>query len=443
MRKRLLFVPLFYGIVLALLSNSYLFLAEHGGAIFPFVALFLAVNIFAGTCVLPIGGGRNRALAHGTVTLAAFLWAAGLSVLYHIVLAFPLFASGEWLPWVISAAVCVLSLAIVLWNGLISVYLTSLQMGIKRRLLAALGGLIPVLNVIVLGKIIKVCRKELETEYEREQINRKRSAERLCQTKYPILMVHGVFFRDIKQFNYWGRIPRELIKNGATVFYGNHASASSIADSAAELSKRIEEVLETTGAEKVNIIAHSKGGLDCRYAMAYCGMAEKIASLTTINTPHRGCLFAEYLLDNISEDFKQKVASTYNDTLKKLGEENADFLAAVGDLKRSHLVELDKKMPPPEGVFCQSVGSVLTAATGGKFPLNLSYNLVKIFDGENDGLVSEPSFSFGEKYTLLRPNGKRGISHGDMIDLNRENIEGFDVREFYVTLVNELKNKGL
>ena len=131
MRKRLLFVPLFYGIVLALLSNSYLFLAEHGGAIFPFVALFLAVNIFAGTCVLPIGGGRNRALAHGTVTLAAFLWAAGLSVLYHIVLAFPLFASGEWLPWVISAAVCVLSLAIVFWNGLISFYLTSLQLGIK------------------------------------------------------------------------------------------------------------------------------------------------------------------------------------------------------------------------------------------------------------------------------------------------------------------------
>ena len=26
----------------------------------------------------------------------------------------------------------------------------------------------------------------------------------------------------------------------------------------------------------------------------------------------------------------------------------------------------------------------------------------------------------------------RGISHGDMIDLNRENIRDFDVREFYV-----------
>ena len=32
---------------------------------------------------------------------------------------------------------------------------------------------------------------------------------------------------------------------------------------------------------------------------------------------------------------------------------------------------------------------------------------------------------------------------GDMIDLNRENIRGFDVREFYVQLVANLKERGL
>jgi triacylglycerol lipase len=36
----------------------------------------------------------------------------------------------------------------------------------------------------------------------------------------------------------------------------------------------------------------------------------------------------------------------------------------------------------------------------------------------------------------------RGISHADMIDLNRENISGFDVREFYVQLVADLKRRG-
>ena len=64
-------------------------------------------------------------------------------------------------------------------------------------------------------------------------------------------------------------------------------------------------------------------------------------------------------------------------------------------------------------------------------------------DGENDGLVGESSFAWGEKYTLLRSKGTRGISHGDVIDLNRENIRDFDVRAFYSELVSDLRNRGL
>ena len=60
---------------------------------------------------------------------------------------------------------------------------------------------------------------------------------------------------------------------------------------------------------------------------------------------------------------------------------------------------------------------------------------MKYFDGPNDGLVGEESFRWGQNYQFLTVSGKRGISHGDMIDLNRENIKGFDVREFYVQVV--------
>jgi triacylglycerol lipase len=82
-------------------------------------------------------------------------------------------------------------------------------------------------------------------------------------------------------------------------------------------------------------------------------------------------------------------------------------------------------------------------AGSGRFPLNFSHRIVKNYDGENDGLVGENSFSWGEKYTCLRPQGNKGISHGDMIDLNRRNIPEFDVREFYVQLVSDLKQRGL
>ena len=163
----------------------------------------------------------------------------------------------------------------------------------------------------------------------------------------------------------------------------------------------------------------------------------------TINTPHRGCEFADFLLSKVSEDLKDRVAKAYNTALRKLGEENPDFLAAVNDLTASACVKRDREMGEPEGMFCQSVGSVMPRASGGRFPMNYSFHLVKWFDKRNDGLVGEESFRWGQHYQLLRPAGKRGISHGDMIDLNRENIEEFDVREFYVQLVADLKSRGL
>ena len=124
-------------------------------------------------------------------------------------------------------------------------------------------------------------------------------------------------------------------------------------------------------------------------------------------------------------------------------------MAAIRDLTATGCAALEPHLAgesnpePLEGIYCQSVGSLMPRAKGGRFPLNLAYPVVRFFDGPNDGLVSETSFAFGEKYTLLTPKGGRGISHGDMIDLNRENIEDFDVREFYVGLVEELKNRGL
>ena len=88
------------------------------------------------------------------------------------------------------------------------------------------------------------------------------------------------------------------------------------------------------------------------------------------------------------------------------------------------------------------MGSYVRRAQGGRFPLNVSYRLVKRFDGQNDGLVSVESAEWGSRFTLLEPSGRRGITHADVIDLGRENIRGFDVREFYVNLVQRLKERG-
>ena len=43
-----------------------------------------------------------------------------------------------------------------------------------------------------------------------------------------------------------------------------------------------------------------------------------------------------------------------------------------------------------------------------QFPLNLSYRFVKLFDGENDGLVSVNSMKWGNRFIFLEPKSKRG-----------------------------------
>lgn len=346
---------------------------------------------------------------------------------------------GAWLSGILIAVAVE---AVVFWNGMIRVYLTSVQLGLKHRVLAALCGWIPLVNIWYLRKIIRIVSDEVEFETEKWELDEIRAENEICRTKYPILMVHGVFFRDYRYINYWGRIPRELQRNGATVYYGCQQSAAAVEESGKELAERIRQIVEETGCGKVNIIAHSKGGLDSRAAIAHQGMGPYVATLTTINTPHRGCLFAEYLLGKVPQAVRQKIADTYNATLRRLGDKDPDFLAAVTDLTASACEKRNALMPDDPGVVYESVMSYCRRAGHGKFPLNMTHPIVRHFDGKNDGLVSVDSAKWGSRFTLLEPCGKRGISHGDVVDLNRENIPGFDVREFYVGLVADLKRRG-
>lgn len=435
------FIRSVYLVLLLFGANAY-FLLMHEPYLLPWVILSLAVvNLFPGFLLSRVKKWRVKVVSHGAECLVIFMGGSVLSVLWHVLCL--VFAVGSMRDILLSAAWAFTVHFLLFWNGMICVYLSSVQLGIKHRAIGLLLGMVPVANIIMLKKIIQVTLSEVSDETAREEKNLERTNLQICNTKYPCLLVHGVFFRDSKMLNYWGRVPEELKLNGAKIFYGEHQSASGIEDSAKELSERILHIVKKTNCGKVNIIAHSKGGLDCRWAIAKMGVAPYVASLTTINTPHRGCEFAEYLLDKIPEEMKNKVAKAYNAAARRLGDKKPDFLAAVSDLTAERCRALDDELGVPEGIFCQSVGSVMECASSGKFPLNFSYHLVKLFDGENDGLVSEGAFAFGERYCCLRPTGKRGISHGDMIDLNRENIDGFDVREFYVELVADLKERGL
>ena len=103
---------------------------------------------------------------------------------------------------------------VLFWIGIIMVYVSSLQLGFKTRLLGIICGWIPIVNLFTLMKIIRICSEEVALERRLLTRDLARKDEQVCRTRYPILLVHGVFFRDFEHFNYWGRIPKELEKNG-------------------------------------------------------------------------------------------------------------------------------------------------------------------------------------------------------------------------------------
>jgi len=430
-------------ILAALAANAYFFTRFNTKLIPVFVLCFIAGCLMPALLLRKIPGKMLKLCYFGTKMLVMFLVTTVISIIAFICGIFMLEEKNYWLM----AGVPFLVELVYFWIGIICVYIGSKQLGMRYRVLGILVGMIPIAHLVVLGKIISVCDYEVKLECGKHNLDEARKDERICATKYPILMIHGVFFRDFEYFNYWGRIPEELEKNGATIYYGKHESANPVDKSGEAIAARIREIVNETGCGKVNIIAHSKGGLDTRSALCFNDCDSMVASITTINTPHRGCEFADYLLGKAPAGLKDKVAASYNAALRRLGDKTPDFIAAVTDLTASSLAKFNEKTsfydPKARGIFAQSVGSTLWKPAGGRFPLNMSYLLVKAFDGKNDGLVGKGSFQWGEKFTYVESTTHRGVSHGDMIDLNRENIPGFDVREFYVGLVADLKARGL
>lgn len=402
------------------------------------ICIMYLVILFRGSKV-PLKSFRMRSLKRGV----DLMWLAGASLIpeWIIIIVYFMMTPRGAVAKTFSVVMPVLAVFLTLIIGMIRTAIGSKQTKLLDYVLMLVFLWIPPINVILVFRFYKKARREYCFEAAKAELDNARAENEICKTKYPILMVHGVFFRDWQLFNYWGRVPAALIRNGAEVYYGEQQSARSIADSAAELKETILKVIEETGAEKVNIIAHSKGGLDSRYAISCLGMDKYVATLTTINTPHEGCDMVDYLLDKVPEKYADGIAKRYNKIFSKLGDTEPDFMAGVHDLSAINIKEINQQMPDSPEVSYRSCMSVMKCALSAGFPLCIGYLIIKKLNGRNDGLVWENSAKHG-RYKLVDNKHMRGISHGDVIDLMRENIDGYDVREFYTGLVAELKSEG-
>lgn len=299
---------------------------------------------------------------------------------------------------------------------------------------------IPVLNYGLAVYVRGLARQEIDHHLHKIQLDDVRVERKICSTKYPFLLVHGVGFRDFHYFNYWGRIPRELVRNGARVYYGHQEAWGTVEDNGLILKDKIMEILRETGCEKVNIIAHSKGGLDARYVISGLRLEECVASLTTINTPHRGSKLVDFL-KRIPDPVYRRICGMIDRYFGRLGDIKPDAYRASFQLSCVYAEEFNQKYPDSSTVYYQSYASLMKSGFSSKL-LCIPYWILKALDAPNDGLVTVESAKWADFKGVVRNTRLRGISHGDMIDLTREDYQDFDVVEFYIQLVKELKEMG-
>lgn len=123
--------------------------------------------------------------------------------------------------------------------------------------------------------------------------------------EHPLVLVHG--FNASPEKNGFGpEVVRALCADGHSVFAPALPPFASVAARAEVLAQTIDAALAgapddcgrvpSTLPRAVNLIAHSMGGLDSRFAITSLGYGDRVASLTTLSTPHRGSAVADMAL---------------------------------------------------------------------------------------------------------------------------------------------------
>nr|AGS52337.1 hydrolase of alpha/beta superfamily, possible membrane associated lipase [uncultured bacterium contig00063] len=173
--------------------------------------------------------------------------------------------------------------------------------------------------------------------------------------KYPVVLVHGIVAHDRGRIiDFWGRIPGRLEENGVTVYFGNTDAWGDFESNAEILKNTIDTILQETGCGKVNIIAHSKGGLDSRYCIWKYDYGDKVASLTTIGTPHHGAELADLL-------YGRKMIHSWTvrkslDIFGKLyGDENPAMYNVNKQLTTDNMREFNRTVLTDDRVYYQSL----------------------------------------------------------------------------------------
>jgi triacylglycerol lipase len=281
--------------------------------------------------------------------------------------------------------------------------------------------LTPSLVIAVLAGIVIVVALGIALIVWRSRRARRVRVERKStRLRYPVVLAHGLLGFDRiavggREHSYFRGVTGHLMRVGAEVHRPRVSSLASVADRAQELAQRVNLIRAT----KVNIIAHSMGGLDVRYAIAKLGLADRVASLVTIGTPHLGTPVAD-LGAKLTDLLKLKAL------IGRVIDVNAWY-----DLTTERMQRFNREVPDSDGVAYWSV--VARVERAGAHPLlRVTHKYLSERVGDNDGMVPMASQRWGEVIKQIEADHWAQIGWSP----------GFDALTFYEELLRELRGRG-
>lgn len=189
---------------------------------------------------------------------------------------------------------------------------------------------------------------------------------------YPIVLAHGFFgfkkFAGLDFATYFYEVKDYLAQHGETQVYT--PAVDPFNDSTyrgAQLADDIQQILQTTGYAKVNIIGHSQGGLDAR-VVAH-DHPDWVASVVTYATPNEGTQVADVVLKLISDPNAQAIIDAL---VKVVGAPLYDQVGNETSLSKpmklfskDGIAAFNKKYPDAPGVTYYSIAGRTDLTLGG------------------------------------------------------------------------------
>ena len=257
----------------------------------------------------------------------------------------------------------------------------------------------------------------------------------MSKTQYPIVLVHGMMVKDFRFWRSFRGIADFLKAQGIAVYVTDQDGVGAVATNAAQLKDEILDILRQENCEKVNIIAHSKGGVDCRHMITHLDMAKHVASLTTLSTPHHGSGLSEKLLK--MPLFMARSVAFFTDLFYRIcGDRQPDILQLGKDMTPEAMEQFNRDTPNMPSVYYQSYSSSIT----GKNPLVfVPYNISRYCEQDStDGMVSVSSSQWGNYQGNLGDD----LDHYKMVGVYGSKKELADVGAFYLHIIAQLQAMG-